>query len=69
MRLRHGTTALVTITDGSVLRGRVVRSWRWRVMRLIDAVAFTPQGPIDTAGPVLIPHRSIVLIQEVTTSE
>lgn len=69
MRLRHGITALITITDGTVLRGQVTRSWRWRVIRLIDASAFTPQGAIDTAGPVLIPYRSVLLAQEVATNE
>lgn len=69
MRLRHGITALITLTDGTVLRGRVTWSWRWRVIRLVDAAAFTPQGLTDTAGPVLIPHRSVLLAQEVASNE
>lgn len=65
MRLRRNSFALVTVADGTVLRGRVVWSWRWRVVRLVDAYAVTAQGPVDAAGPVLIPHRSILLAQEV----
>lgn len=66
MRLRRNSFALVTLIDGTVLRGRVVWSWRWRVVRLVGAYAVTRQGKVDAAGPVLIPHRSIVVAQEVT---
>lgn len=66
MRLSLGKIAIVTVADGSVIRGRVVRSWRWRVVRLVEAqVLNTPRGPIPAVGPVLLPHRSIVLAQEV----
>lgn len=70
MRLRNGQTVLVNVTDGTVLRGRATRSWRRRVIRLVEAEALvnSPSGEpvtIPAAGPVLIPHRSVLLVQEV----
>lgn len=71
MRLPRGSYVLVTVVDGTVLRGRVERSWRWRVVRLVDAHVVVPptvaaDGRVPAAGPVLVPHRSIVLAQEVS---
>lgn len=70
MRLRNGQIVLVNVTDGTVLRGRATRSWRWRVIRLVEAEALvnSPAGDpvtIPAAGPVLIPNRSVLLVQEV----
>lgn len=65
MRLRKGRIVLVTLTDGTVIRGRAAWSWRWHVVRVVDAEAVTSLGNIPTAGDVLIPWRSIVLAQEV----
>ena len=65
MRLRKGRIVLVTLTDGTVIRGRAAWSWRWHVVRVVDAEAVTSHGDIPTAGDVLIPWRSIVLAQEV----
>lgn|GEM_PF-1008013 len=66
VRLRCRATVLVTLIDGTVVRGVVTRAWRWRVIRLVDVDAMTGQGPVPAAGPVLIPHRSVLLAQEVT---
>ena len=65
MRLRNGRTVLVSLTDGTVLRGKVAWSWRWHVVRIVSASALTSQGPIKTAGDALIPWRSIRMAQEV----
>lgn len=66
MRLRRGETYLLTVIDGTVLRGRAAWSWRWRVVRLVGASVIPPEGEeFPTAGPVLLPHRSIVVAQEV----
>ena len=65
MRLRKGRTVLVSLTDGTVLRGKVAWSWRWHVVRIVSASAVTNQGNVPTAGDVLIPWRSIALAQEV----
>lgn len=65
MRLRIGKTVVVTLIDGTVLRARVTRSWQWRVVRLVDGQAITPQGNMPALGPILIPFRSIMVAQEV----
>lgn len=65
MRLRRNRTTLVTIIDGTVLRGRATLSWRWRVARLINVHIVTQAGRVPAAGPVLIPYRSIIVAQEV----
>lgn len=65
MRLRRGTNVLVSLTDGTVIRGRVIRSWRWHVIRLTNAEVLTAGGVIPAAGDTLIPWRSILLAQEV----
>lgn len=65
MRLRKGRTVLVSLTDGTVLRGKSAWSWRWHVVRIANAHAMTSQGPIKTAGDALIPWRSILMAQEV----
>ncbi len=65
MRLRKGRTVLVSVTDGTVIRGRAAWSWRWHVVRIVNASAVTNQGNVPTAGDVLIPWRSIALAQEV----
>lgn len=67
MRLRRNSLVVLTITDGTILRGRVRWSWRWRVIRLVDVTVWTEHGDVPAAGPVLVPHRSVVLAQEVTT--
>lgn len=64
MRCKNGSTVLVTITDGTAVRGRVTRSWRWHVVRLLEAYAISPQGQTSIAGSLLIPHRSILVVQE-----
>lgn len=69
MRLKRGTYALVTIVDGTVVRGLVAWSWRWRCIRLVEAALLTPGGRVPAAGPVLIPHRSVVLAQEVDSGD
>ncbi|ANC31439.1 hypothetical protein [Isoptericola dokdonensis] len=64
MRLRNGSPALLNLTDGSILRGTVRRSWRWRVVRLEAVHAFTGPGEgraVD--GHIFVPHRSILTAQ------
>lgn len=63
MRCKTGSVVLLTLTDGAAVRGRVVRSWRWRVMKLVDAEAVTPQGVAPIAGHVFVPHRSVLVGQ------
>lgn len=63
MRCKRGTKVLLTVIDGTAIRGTVTRSWRWRVVKLVDAQSMTPQGPVVIAGSVLLPHRSILVAQ------
>lgn len=63
MRCKRGTTVLLTVIDGTAIRGVVVWSWRWRVVRLVEAYSMSPQGPSLIAGSVLVPHRSILVAQ------
>lgn len=66
MRLRNRSTVIVSLTDGTVVRGTVARSWRWHVVRLTAAEVLTAQGSIPSVGDVLIPWRSMHIAQEVT---
>ena len=65
MRLPKNAIAIITATDGTVIRGRVIRSWRWHVVRLTTAEILTPQGAIPAGGDILMPWRSILLAQTV----
>lgn len=65
MRCKRGATVLLTLIDGTAIRGVVVRSWRWRVVRLGEAHNMTPQGPVAAAGSVLVPYRSMLVVQEI----
>ena len=47
MRLRKGRIVLVTLTDGTVIRGRAAWSWRWHVVRVVDAESLYA----DALGP------------------
>lgn len=65
MRCKRGSTVLLTLLDGTALSGTVTWSWRWRVIRLVDAATLTPTGPVVATGQLLIPHRSVLMAQEV----
>lgn len=69
MRIKKGSTVLVTVVDGTVLRGSAAWSWRWRVLRLVDVVTYGPHGPTPVGGAVLLPHRSVVMAQEVSDGD
>ena len=64
MRIRKGSVALVTLVDGSAFQGIVVRtSWLLRGIRLSDAAATSSRGLSKVDGTLLIPRRSVLLVQ------
>lgn len=66
MRFRKKSAIIVSLIDGQVLQGVTTWSWRWKTLKLVQAFAFTLQGEVPTAGIVYIPHRSILMVQEVS---
>ncbi|XBH21603.1 hypothetical protein V5R04_15565 [Jonesiaceae bacterium BS-20] len=63
MRQQPGTKVVLSLIDGKTISGRVVRCWRWRTLRLHKGEAWTPEGKIPALGTMLIPYRSIIMLQ------
>jgi hypothetical protein len=63
MRLKHGTSVRIVLAEGTTFVGTVAHSWRWRVLKLTDAITQTRDGEIRADGYLLIPHRSILFAQ------
>lgn len=65
MRIRKGSTVLVTLVDGSTVKGTTARRWWWN-LRLLNAAVLADQGAeMSLDGSVWIPRRSILLLQVV----
>lgn len=62
MKLKRGSTARITLIDGSTLEGRVVSRW-WGPLRLEDVTFHTTHGSTPAAGAFVIPKRSVLFVQ------
>lgn len=65
MWLWWGRTAVVTMADGSAVRGRVRWSWMWGWLLLDQVEDMSGEQPREVPGKILIPIRSIVVVQVV----
>lgn len=63
MRLKIGSNVRVVLTDGTAFEGKVARSWRWRTVKLVDAMTQTRDGEIRADGYLLVPAGSILFAQ------
>lgn len=63
MRLKIGSNVRIVLTDGTAFEGIVARSWRWRTVKLVDAVTQTRDGEIRADGFLLVPSGSILFAQ------
>lgn len=63
MRLKLGENARIVLADGTTVEGVVRFSWRFRVLKLVDAVTLTAQGEVKLDGHLLIPARSVLFAQ------
>lgn len=63
MGIKLGAHVVLTLSDGSVLRGTRRWSWPWQPLRLVDVEAFMSTGPTPVQGVVLAPRAHIVMVQ------
>jgi len=63
MRLKAGTTVMVTLQDGTTLQGRLRRHWRWWSLWLEEVTVYGPAGPQSAAGWFFVPKRSVLFAQ------
>lgn len=63
MRLKPGSSVLVSLSDGTSIKGNIVRCWHWRTIRLSSAAVRTAQGEISADGYLLVPLRHVLLVQ------
>lgn len=63
MWMFRGRRAVVTLTDGSAVRGRVGWSWRRGWLRLNDVEDLSTDTVQEIPGMVLIPSRAMVIVQ------
>jgi hypothetical protein len=66
MYLRRKKTVLVSLEDGTTVRGRVLFSLWWWTVKLADVSFYSPSGDPTTPAPgtvVLIPARRILVVQ------
>jgi hypothetical protein len=66
MYLRRKRTVLVSLEDGSTVRGRVCFSLWWWTVKLADVSFFSAHGEPTAPAPgtvVLIPARRILIVQ------
>jgi hypothetical protein len=65
MWITPGRLVIVSLMDGSAVRGRVRFGWRPRVLKLVEAEGLTQTGTAPIEGMFLIPARSILTVQVV----
>lgn len=63
MRQRAGTAVVVSLIDGSTLRGVSAFTWRWWVIRLDQPELLTPSGPQRADGHLVIRTSSVLTVQ------
>lgn len=60
MRLKLGSSVQLVLSDGTTVEGVVRRSWRMRVIKLVDVVALNQHGDVKITGYLLVPARSVL---------
>lgn len=63
MRLKLGSSARLVLSDGTTVEGVVRFSWRFRVIKLVDAVSMNQHGQVNLDGHLLVPARSVLFVQ------
>lgn len=63
MWLYRGRRVLVTLDDGSAVRGRLGWSWAWGVLRVNEPESLDGDAPVEIPGFVLIPRRRVLIAQ------
>lgn len=65
MRLKRGSTARFTLTDGTTLEGVVRFNWWSGSFKLTEAIFFDARTaePTPAAGLVWIPKHAVLLVQ------
>lgn len=63
MKLKRGTRARITLTDGTTLEGTVRFTFSWWTWRLSEVEVHARQGSVTAAGYFLVPKRSALFVQ------
>jgi hypothetical protein len=65
--MKHKRVYRGTLTDETTVSGRLVWSWGWWAYRLVEVTVqpVAVSEPVKVAGALIVPRRSIHLVQEV----
>lgn len=63
MWVYRGHRAIITLTDGSAVRGRIGWSWVSGLLKLREAESLDGDSPTEIPGVLLIPRARILIAQ------
>ena len=65
MRIKRGSTARITLTDGTTIEGKTRYSWWTAGFNITDAIFYDARRgePTPAAGRIWVPRHAVVLVQ------